>query len=154
MPLYYIAAIGFGAYVPVLDPFTAVRVPQSPKKCQLVSPWVSKHETLKRILESINIEYRPIVLHSMVKAILLVEGSGDIYWRPACSEGEWAWDIAPISLIVEEAGGIATLGDGKPIRFAERGLVIGSDAGILFTNIDDTFHQRVLRGINLTNDDS
>jgi 3'-phosphoadenosine 5'-phosphosulfate (PAPS) 3'-phosphatase len=65
-----------------------------------VSPSWKGQQAVKRVLEAVKIEYRPIALHSMVKAMLLAEGAGQIYWRSPWSDNEWVWDIAPIALIV------------------------------------------------------
>jgi fructose-1,6-bisphosphatase/inositol monophosphatase family enzyme len=59
----------------------------------------------------------------------------------------FAWDIAPIALIVEETGGIGTAVSGKPIRFLKDGTVADAEVGILFTNRDREFHRKILSPI-------
>lgn len=50
--------------------------------------------------------------------------------------GAWEWDVAPIDLIVREAGGVATDLEGAPLRYNQPeprfggGLIIAADAGL------------------------
>jgi 3'-phosphoadenosine 5'-phosphosulfate (PAPS) 3'-phosphatase len=149
-PLFYFASAGRGVFITNgVEPLTRLRVPESPSAGQLlIGP--GAEAAVKKLIDAIKIKYQPIVLYAMAKALVLCAGIGTMYWRVPFDRTEMVWDITPIVRLVEEAGGLATLADGKPIKFSNDGSVRNADAGILFTNAGQDFHRKVVRAIQMT----
>jgi 3'(2'), 5'-bisphosphate nucleotidase len=148
-PLYYLAAEGCGAFVTNgIDPFVRVTA-RIGEWGQLIPPAKAPREATRKLMEELRMRYRPIEMHSMVKALALLEGMGRVYWRSPWHGKELAWDIAPIAVIVQEAGAMGTIVNGKEIRFAKDGTVVGSENGIIFTVGNRKFHQKIMRQIQM-----
>jgi len=79
----------------------------------------------------------PVRMDSQVKYALLASGEGEIYLRLLSPNKmdyrEKIWDQAAGSIVVEEAGGIATDLDGKPLDFSQ-GRTLKNNRGICATN--------------------
>jgi 3'(2'), 5'-bisphosphate nucleotidase len=144
-PLYYLAAAGCGAFVTnCVDPFAPLRVPPAASARDIAPMTKGTESEVKSILATLHMKYTPVIMYSMAKAIVLMVSGGPLYFRPPWKGGEYAWDIAPISLFVEESGGIGTLSDGTEIRFTKNGIVRGSEIGILFSARGEEFHRAVI----------
>jgi 3'(2'), 5'-bisphosphate nucleotidase len=148
-PLFCFAALGLGAFVTNgLQPLSRLSIPSTIGEFQLFPPILKPRaeDLFRQLTQSLQLPFRPLKLASMAKAISLVLGIGNLYVRMPIRRGcETTWDIAPIVRLVEEAGGCATTGDGKPIRFSRNAEATGSASGLLFSNQGADFHRRLVR---------
>ena len=81
----------------------------------------------------------------------VARGEADIYFRLPTRKGyvEKIWDHAGGVLIVEEAGGVVTDIDGKPLEF-QHGIGLTSNRGVLVTN--GRLHEQVLDAVAATSE--
>ncbi|OHS95284.1 Inositol monophosphatase family protein [Tritrichomonas foetus] len=150
-PLFLLAARGHGSYYSTSsDPFNLnlVKVPQNLNDInnrQILPHGTRNENRMKKIAKNLNIPYSPIVCTSMCKGFSIAFGAASYYIRAPFSDIEKNYDIAPFSMFVEEAGGIATLGDGKKINFSNDGYVHGSECGFLFSILGEQFHKKLVK---------
>lgn len=105
-------------------------------------------EKTKRLLESQNITKPPVEMSSLAKHVILAAGAADFFLRllpPKSPEyREKIWDQAPGLVIIQEAGGMLTDSDGKPLDFT-RGRTLADNRGLLGANA--LLHPRILSAL-------
>lgn len=145
--LFFICAIGHGSFVTNgVDYIQQVHVPADPPK-YAIQPRENKRniELIKQSIESCGLEYNPIYFSSMAKGFALAVGAGCVYIRAPFGCGyEQVYDIAPFSLFVQEAGAIATFGDGKEIVFTNEGKAC-NNSGYIFSSLGMEFHKKLCK---------
>ncbi len=112
--LYY-AERGAGAYkqLPDSEP-TRINSRKKETQCTIVAGSRShRGDSLTRFLKNIG-EHEVIPMGSSLKSCLVAEGRADIYPRLGPTS---EWDTAAAQCIVEEAGGLLTTTDMKPMRY-------------------------------------
>lgn len=141
--LYCMAARGRGAWITNGENgFERVRVNPDrvmSRSIQATGKNPAVGSRLDRMYTEMATQFPPLKFCSMTKAISMCLGLGDSYVRPSLHRHECTYDIAPVSMFVEEAGGFVTTSDGSPLRFSNRGYVTG-DTGIIMTGRDKSFH--------------
>ncbi len=75
---------------------------------------------------------------SSIKACRIARGDGEVYYR--LNEGTKEWDIAPIDLIVKEAGGIFMKPNGENYRYNKED-VYNHEGFIILNNISNLFKE-------------
>jgi 2'-5' RNA ligase len=98
----------------------------------------------KRIL-GLTSEHR---MMGMVKALVVACGKARLYVRGAGSE--YVWDIAPVELLIREAGGMVTNIDGKFLAFGENGRVQGTERHSVFTSNGPRWHRLACEAVEKT----
>jgi len=109
----------------------------NPEKMRFVESYEASHSNLEMQLEiarRLNLSGEPVQMDSQVKYGVLASGNGEIYLRipnPGSKDyKEKIWDHAAGSIIVQEAGGIASDIYGKPLDF-KAGKTLKNNTGIL-----------------------
>jgi 3'(2'), 5'-bisphosphate nucleotidase len=112
--LYY-AERGSGAYKKLPDSGpTKINSRKKETQCTIVAGSRShRGDSLTRFLKNIG-EHEVIPMGSSLKSCLVAEGRADIYPRLGPTS---EWDTAAAQCIVEEAGGLLTTTDMKPMRY-------------------------------------
>lgn len=91
----------------------------------------------------------PIPLDSQAKHAVLAMGEAEIFYRLLSrrdpSRREKIWDVAPGSLVIEEAGGCVTDLEGKPLDY-RCGITLSKNPGFLATN--GSLHREVLQALS------
>ena len=89
------------------------------------------------LVERLGITADPVPLDSQAKYAVLAGGGGEVNIRLISSSRpdyrEKIWDQAAGSIVVEEAGGVVTDLDGKPLDFSH-GRTLAQNRGIIATN--------------------
>ena len=139
---------GKGAWISTLvDPIKVekfspltVSSQDDPVKARLVRSFESAHTNTDQIdafQRELGGEAHPVMVDSQVKYAMLASGEGEVYLRLLSSDQpnyrEKIWDQAAGSIIVEEAGGIVTDLEGKPLDFSQ-GRTLKENRGICATN--------------------
>jgi 3'(2'), 5'-bisphosphate nucleotidase len=151
----FLAVRGQGAFIRALDdadlPETRVVVsstntPDQARFCESVESGHSAHDDSQRIAEHLQISADPVRLDSQAKYGVVARGQADLYLRlPTRADyREKIWDHAAGTLVVEEAGGIVTDIDGKPLDFTH-GRELVFNRGIVASN--GRLHQAALAAI-------
>lgn len=115
LSLCYYAAQGLGAYKQEADkPPVQIHV-QSHCREQVIVAGSRSHrgESLDRFLDNLG-NYDLLSMGSALKSCLVAEGSADLYPRLGLTS---EWDTAAAHCIVEEAGGLITKTDMKPLLY-------------------------------------
>ena len=150
-PIILLAAEGHGAYATDLNgKFVKLVNSGAPKNVYVTTKQhVGKISDLNDyICNALGINER-IEMVSMTKGFLIAADAATLYVRvPWGSCEEYAWDIAPFELLVREAGGCATTGDGKPLVYKQNARVEGTVSGCLFSNRGKEFHEKALKAYN------
>ena len=114
--------------------------------CESVESGHSSHDRSARVAQLLGITRPPARMDSQAKYAAVARGDADIYLRLPVRRGyvEKIWDHAGGALIVEEAGGMVTDIDGKPLEF-HHGRELTANRGIVVTN--GSLHQQVLEAV-------
>ncbi len=114
--------------------------------CESVESGHSSHSLSAKVAETLGITKEPIRLDSQAKYAVVGRGDADIYMRLPTRPGyrEKIWDHAGGVLIVQEAGGIVSDIEGKPLEF-NHGFELVNNAGILAAN--PKFYPGVLQAL-------
>jgi 3'(2'), 5'-bisphosphate nucleotidase len=114
--------------------------------CESVESGHSSHSLSAKVAETLGITKEPIRLDSQAKYAVVGRGDADIYMRLPTRPGyrEKIWDHAGGVLIVQEAGGIVSDIEGKPLEF-NHGFELVKNAGILAAN--PKFYPGVLQAL-------
>lgn len=128
---------------------SATQSPAEARFCESAESGHSSHSRSAQITERLNITRPALRLDSQAKYAEVARGAADIYFRLPTRKGyvEKIWDHAGGVLIVEEAGGVVTDIDGKPLEF-QHGIGLSSNRGVLVTN--GRFHEQVLEAVAAT----
>ncbi|NSW51613.1 MAG: 3'(2'),5'-bisphosphate nucleotidase [Anaerolineae bacterium] len=153
------AVRGQGAWISPLDDsngkkrLTVSSVNQT-SKIRLLRSFESGHTDTGRtedFLARLGTRIPAIAMDSQAKYVLLASGQGDLLLRMLSPNRmdykEKIWDQAAGSIILEEAGGIITDIDGKPLDFT-CGRMLLNNTGILATN--GLVHQQALEALQGT----
>ncbi|MBT6154048.1 MAG: 3'(2'),5'-bisphosphate nucleotidase [Planctomycetaceae bacterium] len=153
------AVHGAGAMIVPLDEdampskitVSAIQSPAEACFCESAESAHSSHSRSARIAERLNITRPAVRLDSQAKYAEVARGVADIYFRLPARKGyvERIWDHAGGVLVVEEAGGVVTDIDGRPLEF-QHGIGLSSNRGVLVTN--GQLHEQVLEAVAATAD--
>lgn len=146
-PAIFVSSEGYGAYAmdlkghwkkltkPDNPAFRIIHTKQKQGNVVQLFDYVKQHLGITDEIEMV----------SMTKGFVLATGNACAFFRvPWDSNEEHVWDIAPFELLVREAGGFATTGTGKEILYRQNARVEGSLDGLVFTNRDKEFHNKVV----------
>lgn len=111
--------------------------------CESVESGHSAHDQSARLVERMGIEADPVRLDSQAKYGVVARGDAELYLRLPTRPGyqEKVWDHAAGVLVVEEAGGVVTDVDGRPLDFRQ-GRTLARNRGVVVSH--GSFHARVL----------
>lgn len=128
----YAAAIGGGAWRTCGGERTRLRVSAAarPAELRIGTSRLNATGRLGRFLAEAGLAARAVPMGASVKHMALAEGALD-----ACvnlSPGEQEWDTLAPEVVIREAGGMFTDGDGRPFRYNGRDL--GHHRGSLASN--------------------
>jgi 3'(2'), 5'-bisphosphate nucleotidase len=103
--------------------------------CESVESAHSAHDDSQRIAELLNMSADPVRMDSQAKYGVVARGQADLYLRlPTRADyREKIWDHAAGALVIEEAGGMVTDIDGKPLDFTH-GREFSANRGIIASN--------------------
>jgi 3'(2'), 5'-bisphosphate nucleotidase len=115
--------------------------------CESVEAGHSDQGDSAAIAAELGIASPPLRLDSQAKYGIVARGQAEIYLRmpTGADYREKIWDHAAGALIVEEAGGVITDINGRPLEF-HHGRELTANRGIVATN--GRFHGRVLEALN------
>lgn len=132
-------------------PGVAVRVspcddPAAARLCEPVESGHSAHGASAAVATRLGITAPPARLDSQAKYAVVARGEAEIYLRmPTRADyREKIWDHAAGLLVVEEAGGVVTDIDGKPLEFTH-GRELVTNRGVVVTN--GRLHHKVLEAL-------
>ena len=130
---------------------SATQSPSEARFCESAESAHSSHSRSAQIAKRLNITRPALRLDSQAKYATVARGEADIYFRLPTRKGyvEKIWDHAGGVLIVEEAGGVVTDIDGKPLEF-QHGIGLTSNRGVLVTN--GRLHEQVLDAVAATSE--
>jgi 3'(2'), 5'-bisphosphate nucleotidase len=111
--------------------------------CESVEAAHAAHSVQAGIARQLEITQEPYRIDSQCKYAVLARGEASIYLRLPRDESyrEKVWDHAAGSIVIEEAGGLVSDLDGRPLDFS-RGRFLGPGRGIVATN--GILHDQVL----------
>ena len=118
----YAAAAGGGAWRTRGGERTRLRVSAAarPEELRIGTSRLNATGRLGRFLGEAGLAARAVPMGASVKHMALAEGALD-----ACvnlSPGEQEWDTLAPEVVIREAGGVVTDGDGRPFRYNQRDL--------------------------------
>ena len=140
-----VAARGEGTWVTAIEDevdYKQVSVSQltDPAGARLLRSFESGHTNVSQIdvfANKLGVEAEPVRMDSQAKYAVLAAGHGELYLRLlSASRPEYRekiWDQAAGSIVIEEAGGIVTDLDGKPLDFTQ-GRTLAKNRGICGSN--------------------
>ena len=106
------------------------------------------HGMQERVRKAITDHQEAVRIDSQVKYAVLARGDAEVYLRlPSPKTPDYRekiWDHAAGSLIVQEAGGIVSDMNGKPLHFG-CGRLLADNAGVVATN--GGLHSRVIESV-------
>ena len=109
---------------------------------------------IDRLAHELGTQADPVRMDSQAKYALLAAGEGDLMLRMLSPQRmdyrEKIWDQAAGSIVVEEAGGMVTDLDGKPLDFS-KGRTLADNRGVLATN--GALHSAALRALKVVESD-
>ncbi|GAB4271716.1 MAG: 3'(2'),5'-bisphosphate nucleotidase [Deferrisomatales bacterium] len=108
---------------------------RSARRCEPRDPAHADQALAEGLARCLGLQGPVLRLDSQVKYALVARGEAELYWRfPRPGDPpQWVWDHAAGALLVEEAGGVATDLDGRPLDFG-CGRRLSRNRGILATN--------------------
>ncbi|GAA5915275.1 3'(2'),5'-bisphosphate nucleotidase [Sporobolomyces salmoneus] len=114
--------------------------------CESVEAGHSDHGTNARIASLLGITKPSVRMDSQAKYCSIARGDGDIYLRLPVSDTyeEKIWDHSSGSLLVEEAGGIVSDMNGKPLDFSV-GRTLKENKGVVAAHKD--VHAKVIEAV-------
>ncbi|XP_064951859.1 3'(2'),5'-bisphosphate nucleotidase-like [Musa acuminata AAA Group] len=135
------AQTGCGAYMQLLHEPSAAKIfvctTENPADASFFESYEaahSLHDLSSAIAKKLGVQAPPVRIDSQAKYGALARGDGAIYLRfPHKGYREKIWDHAAGSIVVTEAGGIATDAAGNNLDFS-KGRYLDLDTGIIVTN--------------------
>lgn len=114
--------------------------------CESVESGHSAHGRSAAVAQKLGLRESPVRLDSQAKYAVVARGEADIYLRlPTKADyREKIWDHAGGVLVVEEAGGLVTDVDGRPLEFTH-GTELRANRGVVVTN--GPLHEAVLEAL-------
>ncbi|GAA5959371.1 hypothetical protein JCM3765_006582 [Sporobolomyces pararoseus] len=149
----FVAVKGQGAFQrsfssPELTKITMNELPSlsSASFCESVEAGHSDHGTNARIASLLGITRPSVRMDSQAKYCSISRGDGDIYLRLPVSDTyeEKIWDHSSGSLLVEEAGGVVSDMNGKPLDFSV-GRTLKENKGVVAAHKD--VHAKVIEAV-------
>ncbi|KWU44379.1 3(2),5-bisphosphate nucleotidase HAL2 [Rhodotorula sp. JG-1b] len=121
--------------------------------CESVEAGHSDHGTNARIASLLGITRDSVRMDSQAKYCSIARGDGDIYLRLPVSETyeEKIWDHSSGSLLVEEAGGVVSDMNGKPLDFS-LGRTLKGNKGVIAA--PQAWHAKVIEAVKQAVDES
>ena len=153
----YVAARGQGAWSSSLkEPFkfqplkvSACKDPKQMRVLHSVEKSYMDDGTTEALMKGLATTQAPLAMDSQAKYAVLAAGAAELLFYllpPAKPHYRMKiWDVAPGSIVVEEAGGRVSDLEGRPLDFGA-GLTLAKNPGILVTN--GHLHARVLQVLN------
>lgn len=135
---------------PLFDdgPTRAVRVSDrgelaSVRVCESVEAGHTAHGRSAELVEQLGITAAPVRLDSQAKYAVVARGDAELYLRLPTRPGyrEKVWDHAAGALVVQQAGGVVTDVDGRPLDFGH-GRELSANRGVVASH--GPHHDRVL----------
>ncbi|WP_459555631.1 FIG domain-containing protein [Lacunimicrobium album] len=122
---------------------SSVTDPAQMKFCESVESGHSAHDHSATVAKTLGISATSIRLDSQAKYGVLARGEAEIYLRLPTRKGykEKIWDHAGGVIVIEEAGGVVTDIDGKPLDFTH-GRELLKNRGIVASN--GPIHQQII----------
>ena len=124
----------------------------NPLNARLLRSVESAHTNVSKIdhvAGALGVQTEPVRMDSQAKYALLAAGQADIYLRLLSPDRpgyrEKIWDQAAGSLLVEEAGGVVTDLDGKPLDFTA-GRMLVNNRGICASN--NLLHPLIIQALH------
>lgn len=124
---------------------------QANSKARFLRSFEAGHTNVSQldlIGQEMGVEAEPVRLDSQAKYAILAAGAGDLIFRlisPTMPDyKEKIWDQAAGSIVAEEAGGMITDLDGKPLDFTQ-GRTLVNNRGVLASNT--LLHEAALKAI-------
>jgi 3'(2'), 5'-bisphosphate nucleotidase len=146
----FVAVKGQGTFMRLLDNDQEERIqvdsisrPEHAIFCESVESGHSSHEEHAKIAELLDVTAPPYRIDSQCKYAAVARGDASIYLR-LMSYRSWIWDQAAGVIIVQEAGGIVTDIDDKPLDFSQ-GRRLTQNSGVIATN--RMLHDEVLSAV-------
>ncbi|GAA6039417.1 hypothetical protein JCM8097_002847 [Rhodosporidiobolus ruineniae] len=114
--------------------------------CESVEAGHSDHGTNARIAQLLGITKDSVRMDSQAKYCSIARGDGDIYLRLPVSDTyeEKIWDHSSGSLLVQEAGGVVSDMNGKPLDFS-LGRTLKGNKGVVAAHRD--WHAKVIEAV-------
>ncbi|KAK4702331.1 3'(2'), 5'-bisphosphate nucleotidase, partial [Phenoliferia sp. Uapishka_3] len=149
----FVAVKGEGAFQrsltsPTLSPISMAPLSNlaSASFCESVEAGHSDHGTNARIASILGITKPSVRMDSQAKYCSIARGDGDIYLRLPVSETyeEKIWDHSSGSLLVEEAGGVVSDMNGKPLDFS-LGRTLRGNKGVVAAHA--SIHKEVIAAV-------
>ncbi|GAA5919149.1 hypothetical protein JCM6882_005500 [Rhodosporidiobolus microsporus] len=149
----FVAVKGEGAFQrsfssPALTPISMSTLASlsSASFCESVEAGHSDHGTNARIAQLLGITKDSVRMDSQAKYCSIARGDGDIYLRLPVSDTyeEKIWDHSSGSLLVEEAGGVVSDMNGKPLDFS-LGRTLKGNKGVVAAHRD--WHAKVIEAV-------
>lgn len=111
--------------------------------CQSVESSHTSHSDAERVARAMGIKKAPIRMDSLCKYGIVARGDTSFYLRIPSQKSylEKIWDHAAGFIMVQEAGGVVTDIEGRPLDFS-LGRTLAENRGILASN--GRIHQKVL----------
>jgi 3'(2'), 5'-bisphosphate nucleotidase len=149
----FIAVRGQGAAMRRLDDpsETPVRVdgvtdPRAARLCESVESGHTDQSSSARVAAALGLSAAPVRMDSQAKYAAVARGDASIYLRlPTRADYvERIWDHAAGAVVIEEAGGVVTDVDGRPLDFS-RGRGLSGNRGVIATS--GAVHAAVLAAV-------
>jgi len=137
-----VAVRGEGAFLESLDgqevrtlSVSDVTDPALMRVMESVESAHTDHDFSAQVVNQAGVRGEPVRIDSQAKYMAVADGRGEIYIRSVSREGyrEKIWDHAAGVLVVQEAGGMITDLDGKPLDFSQ-GEKLFNNSGVLATS--------------------
>lgn len=113
--------------------------------CESFEAAHSSHELSGRVAGLLGLQQAPLRMDSQAKYGCMARGDAALFLRfPRKGYVENIWDVAPASIVIEEAGGRVTDGRGRLLNFG-LGRVLDNDDGIVATN--GALHDQVVAAV-------
>lgn len=110
--------------------------------CESFEAAHSSHALSGRVAALLGLRQSPMRMDSQAKYGCMARGDAALFLRfPRKGYVENIWDVAPASIVIEEAGGRVTDGRGRMLNFG-LGRVLDNDDGIVATN--GALHEQVV----------
>ncbi|MCA9707301.1 MAG: 3'(2'),5'-bisphosphate nucleotidase [Myxococcales bacterium] len=124
--------------------------PAALRVCESVESGHSDHDASAEVVRRLGIEAAPVRLDSQAKYGVVARGEAELYLRLPTRPGyqEKVWDHAAGALVVQEAGGVVTDVDGRPLDF-HHGRTLAQNRGVVVSH--GPCHAQVLEVLRALN---
>ena len=154
--VFYAGAGGGGSWVVPLDDTTAapqpvhcshLADPVEARFCESVETSHTSTSLSSRVADALGMHREPLRMDSQAKYAIVARGEAEIYMRLPAKYGykEKIWDHAGGVLVVEEAGGLVSDVEGRPLEF-NHGYELLNNRGIIAANRE--LHPKVIAALD------